>query len=56
MLETLARKRAENVSKYLISVGARQWITFYGAPTAPTTWHTSRTGHVDIATVGLDQI
>jgi outer membrane protein OmpA-like peptidoglycan-associated protein len=56
MLETLARKRAETVSKYLISLGARQWITFYGAPTAPTAWHTSRIGHVDIATVGLDQL
>ena len=56
MLDTLARKRAENVAKYLLAIGARQGITFYGAPTATSTWHSSRAGYVDIATVSIDQI
>ncbi|MSZ96716.1 MAG: OmpA family protein [Actinobacteria bacterium] len=56
MLNTLARERAKNVAQYLSSLGARQWITFYGAPITPTVWHNTPSGHVDIATVFPDQI
>jgi outer membrane protein OmpA-like peptidoglycan-associated protein len=35
MLEPLARARAEAVSKYLVQIGVRQWITFHGS-TNPT--------------------
>jgi outer membrane protein OmpA-like peptidoglycan-associated protein len=56
MLDALARERAKNAAKYLVSIGARQWITFYGAPITPTIWHNSPSGRIDIATVFPDQI
>ena len=56
ILNALARERAKNVAQYFVSIGARQWITFYGAPITPTVWHNTPSGHVDIATVFPDQI
>jgi len=56
ILNALARERAKNVAKYFVSLGARQWITFYGAPITPTVWHNTPSGRVDIATVLPDQI
>jgi outer membrane protein OmpA-like peptidoglycan-associated protein len=56
ILNALARERAKNVAQYFVSIGARQWITFYGAPITPTVWHNTPSGHVDIATVSPDQI
>jgi flagellar motor protein MotB len=56
LLNALARERAKNVAKYFVSLGARQWITFHGAPITPTVWHNTPAGRVDIATVFPDQI
>jgi outer membrane protein OmpA-like peptidoglycan-associated protein len=56
LLSTLARERAKNVANYFVSLGARQWITFHGAPITPTVWHNTPAGRVDIATVFPDQI
>ena len=56
LLNALARERAKKVAEYFVSLGARQWITFHGAPIAPTVWHNTPSGRVDIATVFPDPI
>ena len=50
LLEPLARARAEAVSKYLASIGVRQWITFHGSSTPVVTGWGATTGRQAIIT------
>ena len=50
LLESLARKRAEVVAKYLSTVGVRQWITFQGHAGVGSPWNTTRERRVAIST------
>jgi outer membrane protein OmpA-like peptidoglycan-associated protein len=50
LLEPLARARAEAVSKYLASVGVRQWITFHGSSSPIVTRWGTTTGRQAIVT------
>ena len=52
MLEPLARARAEAVAKYLSRLGVRQWITFHGTTSRPTSgWRPITDRRVVVTTV-----
>jgi hypothetical protein len=52
MLEPLARARAEAVAKYLSRLGVRQWITFHGTTSRPTSgWKPITDRRVVVTTV-----
>jgi outer membrane protein OmpA-like peptidoglycan-associated protein len=57
LLEPLARARAEAVSKYLASVGVRQWITFHGSSSPVSTrWGTTTGRQAIITTVSASAV
>jgi outer membrane protein OmpA-like peptidoglycan-associated protein len=57
LLEPLARARAEAVSKYLASVGVRQWITFHGSSSPISTkWGTTTGRQAIITTVSASAV
>jgi hypothetical protein len=57
LLEPLARARAEAVSKYLSSIGVRQWITFHGSSSPVVTrWGVTSGRQAIITTVSASAV